>query len=185
MSATKFDAQKIRHDLLDDDAIEGLAKVLTFGAQKYAADNWRKGMEWRRLIGAARRHIAEFARGVNTDPESGLHHLDHAMCCLMFLSAYLKQGGGTDDRVRVTRALPTDPGTYRTPPPLIPLVELGRPRWHAGTKEQRCKAERPTTTTRPTAIIPCTVVSSWGTRCGMNIDEHDDGQPHSDGEYTW
>jgi hypothetical protein len=99
----KFDGGKTRHELLDDDAIEGLARVLTFGAQKYAADNWRKGIEWRRLIGAARRHLAAFSRGEDLDPESGLPHLDHLACCVMFLSAYQKQGGGTDDRVKTVR----------------------------------------------------------------------------------
>jgi hypothetical protein len=98
--AKKFDTEKTQHELLSDLAIEELAKVLTFGAKKYAADNWRKGMAWRRLIGAARRHLAAFSRGEDVDPESGLSHVAHAMCCLMFLEEYRQAANGTDDRWR-------------------------------------------------------------------------------------
>lgn len=110
----KYDAGKTRHELLSDLAIEELAKVLTFGAKKYAADNWRSGMEWRRLIGAARRHIAEFSMGNDIDPDSGLSHLAHAMCCLMFLEEYSQTDKGTDDRF----ALDTfEPASERASPP--------------------------------------------------------------------
>lgn len=96
--AIKKDAGKVRMDLLSEVAIEGLARVLTFGAEKYAEDNWRKGLAWRRCIGAALRHITEFMKGNDLDDESGLPHIDHALCCLMFLSEYQKHGTGTDDR---------------------------------------------------------------------------------------
>lgn len=98
--AVKFDHGKTRHELLSDPALEGLARVLTFGATKYADDNWRKGMSWRRLIGALRRHVAAFSVGQDLDPESGLPHIDHALCCLMFLSEYQKTRTGTDDRYK-------------------------------------------------------------------------------------
>jgi hypothetical protein len=98
--AAKFDTEKNRMELMSEPAIDGLARVLTYGAKKYAADNWRKGMTWRRLIGAALRHLFEFSRGNDVDPESGLPHIDHALCCLMFLSEYQKRGIGTDDRWR-------------------------------------------------------------------------------------
>jgi hypothetical protein len=104
--ALKYDAEKTRHELLSDLAIDELARVLTFGAKKYAADNWRKGMEWRRLIGAARRHISEFSKGIDLDPETGLSHLAHAMCCLMFAEEYRQTGTGTDDRYRAPTRQP-------------------------------------------------------------------------------
>ncbi|MBS4019586.1 MAG: hypothetical protein KGZ68_15285 [Dechloromonas sp.] len=85
MSGVKFDQDKPRMDLLDAHAIEQLALVLSFGAQKYAAHNWRKGLSKSRLIAAALRHIFAYLRGENTDPESGLSHVAHAMCCCMFL----------------------------------------------------------------------------------------------------
>ncbi len=99
-TAVKFDAEKLRFELISDVAEAGLAQVLTFGAKKYAADNWRKGMEWRRVIGALKRHLHAFSCGEDIDPESGLPHIDHAMCCVMFLSEYQKLQLGTDDRFK-------------------------------------------------------------------------------------
>lgn len=81
-----------------------VAAVLGFGAEKYAADNWRKGMEWRRLYGAALRHLMAWERGEDLDPESGLPHLAHAGCCILFLLSYQLVGGGTDDRVKRVEA---------------------------------------------------------------------------------
>lgn len=94
----KHDQEKTRTDLLSSLAIEELAKVLTFGAKKYTAHNWRHGMAWSRLIGAALRHLFAFMRGEDRDPETGLCHLAHAMCCIMFLLEYWLTGNGSDDR---------------------------------------------------------------------------------------
>jgi hypothetical protein len=97
MSGVKFDQDKPRMDLLDARAIEQLALVLSFGAKKYAAHNWRKGWAKSRLIAAALRHIFAYLRGENNDPESGLSHVAHAMCCCMFLLG-LEHRPDLDDR---------------------------------------------------------------------------------------
>lgn len=97
--ALKYDGGKPRMDLLDAYAIEELAKVLTFGAQKYAPWNWAKGMEFSRLQAAALRHLFSFQAGEDLDPESGLPHLAHAMCCLMFLLSMTVRHPEMDDRV--------------------------------------------------------------------------------------
>lgn len=67
--------------------MEEVAKVLTFGARKYAPDNWRKLDNLRaRYIGAALRHITEeLKEPAHKDAESGLDGLAHAICCLMFV----------------------------------------------------------------------------------------------------
>lgn len=96
--AQKFDAEKVRLELFHFGALEEIGKVLTFGAVKYGADNWRLGMSWRRLIGAALRHIFAFARGQDRDPETGLSHLAHAGCCIVFLLGYQINRLGVDDR---------------------------------------------------------------------------------------
>lgn len=44
MTAAKYDSEKPRMDLLDPTAMQELAMVLTFGAGKYAANNWRYGL---------------------------------------------------------------------------------------------------------------------------------------------
>lgn len=94
----KYDGAKPRMDLLDAQALEGLAKVLTFGAQKYAANNWRNGLEYSRLTAAMLRHLMAIQKGEDTDPESGLPHIDHLGCCWMFLSNLSKTRPDLDDR---------------------------------------------------------------------------------------
>lgn len=94
----KHDVDKVRMDLLDPYAMEQLAAVLTFGAKKYAAHNWRKGFLKTRLIGAMLRHVFAYLRGENKDPESGLSHIAHAMCMGMFILG-LEHREDLDDRV--------------------------------------------------------------------------------------
>lgn len=94
----KFDGGKPRWDLLPPDALDDVAKVLTYGAAKYAPRNWEKGMDWGRLIAAQMRHLAAFQSGEDVDPESGLHHLAHASCCALMVHALFLRGAGSDDR---------------------------------------------------------------------------------------
>lgn len=93
----KDDSEKVRMDLLDADALEGLAKVLTFGANKYASHNWRGGISYSRVIAALLRHTFAILRGEYTDKESGLPHIDHVGCCWMFLSSFMKNRSDLDD----------------------------------------------------------------------------------------
>jgi len=101
-SGTKHDQHKIRMELLSPIALEKIAQVLTFGAQKYADHNWRKGIKWSRVLGAALRHLFAWARGEDKDPETGLSHLAHAGCCIMFLLEYELTHKNLDDRFVVS-----------------------------------------------------------------------------------
>ena len=98
MSGDKFDQAKPRMDLLDRAALEAIATVLTFGAQKYSAHNWRQGFVYSRLTAAALRHIHAFNDGEDLDPESGLPHIAHAGCCIMFLLNMVLTRPDMDDR---------------------------------------------------------------------------------------
>jgi hypothetical protein len=95
---SKYDSSKPRMDLLDADFLEGVANVLTFGANKYAAHNWRGGIAASRLIAAAYRHLGAINKGEDIDAESGLPHVYHASCCLMFLASMLNTRPDLDDR---------------------------------------------------------------------------------------
>lgn len=95
---TKYDNEKPRMDLLDADFLEGVAEVLTFGANKYAAHNWRKGINVSRLIAATYRHLGAINKGEDVDKESNLPHVYHASCCLMFLANMLNTRPDLDDR---------------------------------------------------------------------------------------
>jgi len=90
--ATKFDTGKLDWSLVPFDALEGMVEVLEFGAKKYSRNNWREnsGFKWLRVCSATLRHMFAFMRGEDNDPETGLSHIYHAQCCLMFLAYYVK-----------------------------------------------------------------------------------------------
>jgi len=83
---TKADAEKPRWDLLPLSLLTPVVRVLTFGARKYADDNWQHVPNARRrYFAACMRHLAAWQSGEKRDPESGESHLAHALCCLIFL----------------------------------------------------------------------------------------------------
>ena len=81
---------KGRYDLLSPLAIKRLADLYERGAIKYSARNWEKGIKFSRVYGAALRHLLAWWDGEDFDPETGESHLDHAACCVHFLSHYVK-----------------------------------------------------------------------------------------------
>ena len=93
-------ASKPRLDLLPTSSLESIAEVLTFGAAKYSDNNWCRGARWGRYYSALLRHLFAWWRGEDLDPETGLSHLAHAGCCLLFLMEYQRNGWGSDDRFR-------------------------------------------------------------------------------------
>lgn len=99
-TALKFDGDKLPLHLLSTEAMNQTAAVLKFGAQKYAEHNWRNGFAWSRPLSAAMRHITAFNAGEDIDPESGLSHLAHAACCIMFLLEFEKTHPHLDDRYK-------------------------------------------------------------------------------------
>jgi hypothetical protein len=89
----KDDAEKARWDLLPFDAAAAVVAVLTFGARKYAPDNWLVVPDARRrYLAAALRHLTAWAQGEKLDPESGHPHLAHAGACILFLLAFDLRG---------------------------------------------------------------------------------------------
>ena len=84
MSGKKFDSEKPDWSLLDLSTVEQMATVLTYGSVKYSRHNYDK-VEPYRYLAALLRHITRWQQGEKLDEESGLHHLAHAMCNIMFL----------------------------------------------------------------------------------------------------
>ena len=84
----KYDNGKPRMWLLPFDALVWVGKVLTFGADKYAADSWRtvpNALE--RYASADLRHAERIQAGEWLDPESGLPHWAHRACNVLFCCA--------------------------------------------------------------------------------------------------
>ena len=82
----KDDSAKIRYSLLPVGTVNQVVQVLEFGSKKYADNNWQKVENSRtRYYDAAMRHIDAWLNGDLKDAETGLPHLAHAICCLMFL----------------------------------------------------------------------------------------------------
>ena len=89
MAGVKHDQGKPMMGLLPFDSLELVSQVLTYGAKKYAPDNWKKVPDAvSRYEDAMLRHISAYKKGEMLDPESGLPHLAHACCCLMFLISF-------------------------------------------------------------------------------------------------
>lgn len=92
--------RKTRFDLVPFEAVAQIADVLEFGADKYEANNWCRGAHWSRYFSALCRHVFAWWRGEDLDPETGISHLAHAGCCLLFLMEYQRNAWGSDDRFK-------------------------------------------------------------------------------------
>ena len=75
MEGTKNDLGKTRIDLIPTEAIELIGQAFTHGAARYGAYNYRRGIDYSRLYGAAQRHLNAFWGGEDIDEDSGLPHL--------------------------------------------------------------------------------------------------------------
>ena len=104
MDGIKHDSKKPKMNLLPPKAIVEVAKVLTFGAQKYGAENWKELEDLQnRYLAGALRHIFAHMDGEQLDPETGLSHMAHALCCLLFkLEIELENAKIEEERPRET-----------------------------------------------------------------------------------
>lgn len=111
----RFNSGKTRYDLVPNSAIEGIAKVLGYGADKYTVkddlgniivsgdNNWRLGMPWTDVYASLNRHLAAWAKGEDRDYDpncdscksgycknhSGELHIDHILTNAAFLKEYI------------------------------------------------------------------------------------------------
>lgn len=87
----KHDAGKLPYELMPWSVIDGISAVQRFGAKKYAPNSWQHVKNGRlRYMAAAFRHMSRIMQGERYDPESGLPHIDHALCSLMY-AAWIDQ----------------------------------------------------------------------------------------------
>jgi hypothetical protein len=96
--ALRFNADKLRYDLIPADALEELVRVYTQGAAKYAPRNWEKGFDWMSVYASLMRHLQAWAQGEDRDPETGRLHMSHVEWNAQVLVAFTLRGHGVDDR---------------------------------------------------------------------------------------
>lgn len=108
-TGTKFDQGKPPMELLSHEALTQIAYVFGEGSKKYGRYNYRNGIHWSRVIGAAFRHLSAFNKGENADPETGYSHVAHLACCAFMLLDYIKEHPELDDRYKPNEVL-----TYET-----------------------------------------------------------------------
>jgi hypothetical protein len=96
--ALRYNQGKLSWSMVDFDSLEGLVRVLEYGAKKYSKDNWKKGMPVTQVSESLMRHLFAFLKGEDIDPESGCRHISHVMCNTMFLEYILREKPHYDDR---------------------------------------------------------------------------------------
>lgn len=98
----KNDEGKPEYEMLPLELLSGVNKILQYGAKKYSVNNWKKqDFQMSRAYNALLRHMIAFWNGEDKDKESGLSHLDHAMCNLLFLKYHHMYTPGCDNRPNV------------------------------------------------------------------------------------
>lgn len=99
----KYDNKKPPIALIPSEVIEDVSKVFGFGKNKYGYNNWRKDAKkfgWDRHYSSIQRHLNAFWKGEDLDPESGLHHLLHAISQTMMFYIITKEGKNMDNRFK-------------------------------------------------------------------------------------
>ena len=96
--ALRYNQGKLKWSLIDFKSLEGLVEVLEYGANKYAPDNWKKGMPVKEVAESLMRHLFAFLDGEDVDPESGCRHISHVMCNAMFIEFILREKAHYDNR---------------------------------------------------------------------------------------
>jgi hypothetical protein len=81
----KYDTEKDQWHLLPFGVLREVIQVLMLGAKKYSPFNWQLVKPKERYFDACIRHVTAWQEGEKQDKESGLSHLAHAICCLIFL----------------------------------------------------------------------------------------------------
>lgn len=98
MAGIKHDSSKPPMDLIPYEALEEIAKVLAAGEQKYGTANWTGGIEMRRLLSAAMRHLGQFNSGEDFDNETQTLHIANAATNLLFAIWMYKNRPDLDNR---------------------------------------------------------------------------------------
>ena len=101
--ALRYNKGKLKWSLVDWKSLEPMVRVLEMGAEKYAPYNWTKGMPVTEVSESLLRHMFAYLDGEDTDPESGIEHLGHVMCIVMFLIHIMREKPEFDNRTIINK----------------------------------------------------------------------------------
>lgn len=83
---------KLRLNLIPPEALVSIAKVREFGVRKYKDPwAWVAKVSVEDFVEATKRHLLARDRGEEIDPESGLEHIEHALCSLAMAVEVLRK----------------------------------------------------------------------------------------------
>jgi len=86
MQEFKKDEGKNRWDLLPLAQVDEVVKVITYATTQYPINSWKRLPDFNeRFYAAVMRHLVSWRGGEFNDKESGLPHLAHAACGLLYL----------------------------------------------------------------------------------------------------
>ena len=86
--ALRYNEGKVEWSLVHYKSLEPMVRVLEFGAKKYAPDNWKKGLDKKKILESMQRHLAALMDGEDVDSESGISHMGHIQCNAMFYNYF-------------------------------------------------------------------------------------------------
>ena len=118
--ADRFNEGKLRYDLIPPYPLEQLAKLFTYGAKKYAPNNWKKGHPWSDVADSLIRHLEAYRAGEDYDYDkdcpgciagdcknhSRAFHMTAVIWNAMILVDYYKSNPQFDDRIKSYLKLP-------------------------------------------------------------------------------
>lgn len=87
-SGARFSGGKPNFGLMPMHLLVSTVRVWEYGAQKYAAWNWAKGMPWSEPLNCILRHVMCLQAGEILDPETGQPHWAHIICNCQMLEHY-------------------------------------------------------------------------------------------------
>lgn len=90
---------KVRYDLVPWHLMEDVVRVIEHGAAKYGEWNWHTDkIKCSTYVGSTLRHFLAWTKGEDMDPDSGYHHLTHAIAGLLIVLDALANNTLIDDR---------------------------------------------------------------------------------------
>lgn len=97
----RYNNGKPKWSLVPQSSLLPMVRVLEFGATKYEAFNWTKGLSITEICESLKRHLDAFMEGEDNDSDSRLSHIGHIQCNALFLSWMMENRKDLDDRINL------------------------------------------------------------------------------------